>query len=65
MSTTQSRNRSTKKSSAPKEVELIFDGLHVTGSWYDPKLQPIVCTLCGKGCPKDKPACYNANPYCG
>ena len=62
-STTEPVNFPAPRGGGP-EVALTFKGNRVTGVWYDPKLQGVLCALCGKGC-VDKSRCYNANPYCG
>lgn len=47
------------------DIDLTFEGNTVT-SWYHPKLAPIMCALCGKGCREaGKMPCVRINPYCG
>ena len=48
------------------EVTLTFDGDKVTGIWYHPEIESVICALCGKGCKeKGLPICVNVNPWCG
>lgn len=56
-----------RKSPVPEpetEIVLSFEGDTVRSDWYHPKMEPILCSLCGKNC-KDKTVCYSTNPYCG
>jgi len=48
-------------SKTEREINLIFEGDKVSSSWYDKKLEEILCALCGREC-KDKSRCVNANP---
>ena len=47
-----------------KVIEMTFDGDRVQGVWYDQRIAPVLCALCGKDC-TDKSLCYNVNPWCG
>jgi len=58
------QNVPVSEAKAVREIDLTFDGSHVNSSWYDPALEDVLCSLCGKGC-TDKSGCVNANPYCG
>lgn len=59
----------------PEGIVLTFEGDHVKSPWYDPRLAPIICSVCEKGatCKEQhaKPGdgtirkCLNANPFCG
>ena len=49
---------------AELEIELTFEGDRAHSPWYDPRLEGVLCALCGRNC-KDRSLCYNANPYCG
>ena len=53
-----------KSGSGSKVIEMTFDGDKVEGVWYDQKIAPVLCALCGKGC-KEQSLCYNVNPWCG
>ena len=58
------KKQTQRNKNSNSEIAMVFDGNRVTGVWYDPKLAPIICSLCGKDC-KDKTSCFNTNPYCG
>lgn len=60
------KNMSSSENETKTTIELVFDGKEVKGVWYHPKLAPLLCRLCGKGCDGiTKPYCMNVNPYCG
>ena len=60
--TMQTQNKITTE--LKTEIELVFDGSEVKGVWYHPKLEKVLCSLCGKGCVGIK-RCTSVNPWCG
>jgi hypothetical protein len=50
------------KTASNTDLEFIFDGPEVKSVWYNPKLEKVLCSLCGKGC---KVRCHRVNPWCG
>lgn len=52
------------KTSSTTEIELTFDGNKVSGVWYHPDLEPVICALCKKNSTCTQ-KCYRINPYCG
>jgi hypothetical protein len=46
------------------EIELVFDGHELKGAWYHPKIEKVLCSLCGKEC-KGLEKCASVNPWCG
>lgn len=62
---TEKSKRTENKDSAT-EITLTFEGDKVTGVWYHPELESLLCKLCGKRCKElGKPVCVNINPWCG
>ena len=63
MSTMKQKEKAVKPKKFVTEVSLVFEGYTVSSPWYHPKLAPVMCALCGKGCKEIR--CVNVNPYCG